>query len=53
MPEFRCEIGFERGARETLADVRRRKAWRDSRDDGLYYAMIADAQKIGVEPVEA
>lgn len=53
VPEFRCEIGFERGAGETLADVRRRNAWRDSRDDGLYYSMIANAQKAGVEAVEA
>lgn len=53
VPEFRCEIGFERGAGETLSDVRRRNAWRDSRDDGLYYSMIANAQKAGVEGVEA
>jgi nucleoside-diphosphate-sugar epimerase len=53
VPEFRCEIGFERGAAETLADVRRRGAWRDSRGDAVYDAMVERALAAGVEPVSA
>jgi nucleoside-diphosphate-sugar epimerase len=53
VPEFKCEIDFQRGAAETLADVKRRKAWRDSSDDALYQSMIDKALKAGVEPVEA
>jgi nucleoside-diphosphate-sugar epimerase len=53
VPEFRCEIAFEEGAGETLADVKRRKAWRDSSNDTLYQSMVERILKAGVEPVEA
>ncbi len=53
VPEFRCAIDFPAGAAETLADVRRRGAWRDSRNDALYQGMIDTAIAIGVKPVEA
>jgi nucleoside-diphosphate-sugar epimerase len=51
VPEFRCEISFERGAAETLADIRRRGAWRRSDDDSLYDQMVRKALDIGVQPV--
>jgi nucleoside-diphosphate-sugar epimerase len=53
VPEFRCKIGFERGAAETLADVKRRGAWRDSSADTLYQELVEKALKLGVQPVEA
>ena len=51
MPEFRCEIGFTEGARQTIADMRRRGTWRDSRGDELYDAMVKKALTAGVVPV--
>ena len=51
VPEFRCEVDFGAGAAETLADVKRRGAWRDSRGDELYDAMVKKALDAGVEPV--
>ena len=51
VPEFRCEIGFEAGAKETLADVRRRGAWKDSTGDQQYQGILDKALQIGVEPV--
>jgi len=53
VPEFRCEIGFERGAGETLADMRRRNVWRDCGNDAVYQGMVDKALQTGVEPVEA
>lgn len=53
VPEFRCEIGFERGAGETLADMKRRSAWRDSSGDTAYQTMVGKLLQAGVEPVEA
>jgi nucleoside-diphosphate-sugar epimerase len=53
VPEFRCEIGFERGAAETLTDLRRRGAWRSSADDALYQSMVDAALAAGVRPFEA
>jgi nucleoside-diphosphate-sugar epimerase len=50
VPEFRCEIDFPTGAAQTLSDLRRRGAWRDSRQDGLYGAMVDAALAAGVEP---
>lgn len=52
VPEFRCEIGFEQGMRETLEDSRRRGAWRSSQGDALYEAMVTEALDLGVEVVE-
>ena len=51
VPEFRCEIDFISGARQTLEDMRRRGAWRDSRDDALYQSMVNRAREAGFEPV--
>ena len=53
VPEFRCETGFERGAAETFADLRRRGAWRESAGDTLYQSLVDRALAAGVEPVEA
>jgi nucleoside-diphosphate-sugar epimerase len=51
VPQFRCEIDFVTGARQTLDDVRHRNAWRDSDGDAVYDEMVAKAQAAGVEPV--
>jgi len=53
VPEFRCEIGFEAGAAQTLADVRRRGAWRGAADDSVYQLILDTALAAGSEPVEA
>ncbi len=53
VPEFRCRIGFVEGARRTLADVRRRGAWKDARGDDAYQALVQTALAAGVEPIEA
>jgi len=53
VPEFRCEIDLPHGAAETLADVRRRNAWRDSAADSLYQSMVDEALATGIEPVPA
>jgi nucleoside-diphosphate-sugar epimerase len=53
VPEFRCEIGFERGAGETLADMRQRKVWRDSSGDTMYQGMVEKLLQAGMEPVDA
>ena len=52
VPEFKCEIEYTDGARETLADIRRRNSWRSSKDDGLYESMIEKAMALGMEPEE-
>jgi hypothetical protein len=51
VPEFKCEIDFADGTRQTLDDVRRRGAWRSSGDDSVYDAMVEKALSIGVKPV--
>jgi nucleoside-diphosphate-sugar epimerase len=51
VPEFRCEIGFVEGAKQTLADIRRRNEWRRSEGDEVYESMVRQAQSIGVESV--
>jgi nucleoside-diphosphate-sugar epimerase len=51
VPEFRCEIGFVEGSKQTLADIRRRNEWRTSEGDELYESMVRQAQSIGVESV--
>ncbi len=53
VPEFRCEIDLVRGATETLADVRRRNAWRSSAGDALYQKMVDAALAMGIKPEEA
>jgi hypothetical protein len=52
VPEFRCEIGFVDGARETLLDLKRRGRWRDGTGDALYDAMVQKALSLGVVPLE-
>jgi nucleoside-diphosphate-sugar epimerase len=52
IPEYRCEIDFRRGAAETLADLRRRNAWRSSEGDETYERMVTEALAAGVEPVD-
>ena len=51
VPEFRCEIDFVEGAKQTLADVRRRGEWRKSEGDDLYEKLIQQAQSVGLEPL--
>lgn len=53
VPEFRCEIGFVAGARETLADVKRRAAWRRSEEDEEYTALVQRALELGFEKLTA
>lgn len=53
VPEFQVEIAFTEGAKRTLADVRRRGAWRSSGDDTLYQQMIDKALAMGMPFVEA
>ncbi|HEY6078222.1 MAG TPA: NAD-dependent epimerase/dehydratase family protein [Polyangiaceae bacterium] len=53
VPEFRCEIGFVEGARETLEDARRRGAWRRHQDDAEYSALVERALRLGFEKLVA
>lgn len=53
VPEFRCEVGFEEGARETILDMKKRGAWRRHQDDAEYSALVARAQKLGFEQLTA
>jgi nucleoside-diphosphate-sugar epimerase len=52
VPEFLATVGLEAGARETFADIRRRRAWRESASDADYETLVNDALGLGV-PVEA
>jgi nucleoside-diphosphate-sugar epimerase len=53
VPAFQATIGFEAGARDTFADVRRRAAWRDSSTDTDYQRLVDKALHIGFDVVEA
>jgi nucleoside-diphosphate-sugar epimerase len=53
VPEFTIEVRFKEGAKRTLDDVKRRGAWRDSKGDDLYQAMVNKAIAAGVEAVGA
>jgi nucleoside-diphosphate-sugar epimerase len=53
VPEFRCGIGLEAGARETFADMRRRGAWRDSGGDAPYQRIVERALALGFTIQEA
>lgn len=53
VPEFRCDIGFVAGARETLADVKRRGAWRRHEDDAQYAQIVQRALELGFEKLFA
>ena len=52
VPEFRCEISFDEGAKQTLTDIRRRKEWRNTDGDEVYESMIRKALAAGMEPAE-
>lgn len=53
MPEFRCEIGFVDGARETISDMKKRGAWRRHQDDAEYSALVTRALELGFEQLTA
>jgi nucleoside-diphosphate-sugar epimerase len=53
IPEFLPEVGLTAGAAQTFADIKRRKAWRDSANDPVYESLLAQAAKLGITPVEA
>jgi nucleoside-diphosphate-sugar epimerase len=53
VPEFRCDIDFVDGARETFADIKARGAWRRHEDDPEYSALVTRALELGFERVTA
>jgi nucleoside-diphosphate-sugar epimerase len=53
VPEFRADIDLETGARETLADLRRRNALRNSATDHEYQRLIDEALAFGIPATEA
>lgn len=53
VPQFRATIDLESGARETLADVRRRGAWRDCSMDEDYARLVDEALRVGFEAADA
>ena len=53
VPEFRCDIDFVRGARETIIDMKKRGVWRRHQDDAEYSALVTRALKLGFEKLVA
>ncbi len=53
VPEFRCQVGFVEGARETLSDMKRRGVWRRHQDDAEYSALVTRALELGFEKLTA
>jgi nucleoside-diphosphate-sugar epimerase len=53
VPEFRCEVDFVDGARETLQDMKERGAWRRHQDDAEYGALVRRALELGFEKLVA
>jgi nucleoside-diphosphate-sugar epimerase len=53
VPEFRCEVDFVDGARETIADMKERGAWRRHEDDAEYSALVQRALELGFEKLTA
>jgi nucleoside-diphosphate-sugar epimerase len=53
VPEFRCDIDFIEGARETFADIEQRGAWRRHQDDAEYSALVTRAIGLGFERLTA
>ena len=53
VPEFRCEIGFVEGARQTLQAMKKRGAWRRHQDDAEYSALVERALGLGFEKLTA
>ncbi|MBV8780594.1 MAG: NAD-dependent epimerase/dehydratase family protein [Phycisphaerae bacterium] len=50
VPEFTCKIDYPNGAADTLEDIRRRGAWKDSSKDELYQRMVEKAIDMGIQP---
>lgn len=53
VPELQSRIAFEDGARETLADIKRRGAWRRHEGDAEYSTLVARALALGCEQLVA
>jgi len=53
VPEFRCQVDFVDGARETLQDMKKRGAWRRHQDDAEYSALVQRALDLGFEKLTA
>lgn len=53
VPEFRGYVDFVDGARETLADIKKRGAWRRHEEDAEYSALVRRALELGFEKLEA
>jgi nucleoside-diphosphate-sugar epimerase len=53
VPEFRCEIDFVDGARDTVLDMKKRGAWRRQQDDAEYSALVTRALELGFEKLTA
>jgi len=53
LPAFQARIDFEEGARQTLADARRRGAWPDSAADTDYQQLVDEALALGFPVIEA
>jgi nucleoside-diphosphate-sugar epimerase len=52
VPEFKADIDFRTGAAQTLADVKRRGAWKSTEGDAVYQSMVDKVLAAGVEAVE-
>jgi nucleoside-diphosphate-sugar epimerase len=53
VPEFRCQIDFVDGARETIQDMKKRGVWRRHQDDAEYSALVTRALELGFEKLTA
>ena len=53
VPEFRCQVGFVDGARETILDMKKRGVWRRHQDDAEYSALVTRALELGFETLTA
>jgi nucleoside-diphosphate-sugar epimerase len=53
VPEFRCDTDFVVGARETIADMKKRGVWRRHQDDAEYSALVTRALELGFEKLIA
>jgi nucleoside-diphosphate-sugar epimerase len=53
VPEFDATVGLVEGARETLADMKRRGSWPDGAADAAYQRAVDKALALGFPVVEA
>ncbi len=53
VPEFRCEVDFVDGARQTIQDMKKRGVWRRHQDDAEYSALVQRALELGFEKLTA